>query len=119
MVSLAHNRGGAARCFATVWQVVMLYFGVLLWIENFQISAILGYIWGIDIRKKNKIKKTKNVYIIEASLKTARCQKLIIRGKKRSSREKSTQANVCSNKKYFKKKGIKILTRKDCAARHN
>jgi hypothetical protein len=33
MVSLAHNRGGAARRCATVWQVVMLYFGVLLWIN--------------------------------------------------------------------------------------
>jgi hypothetical protein len=51
-------------------------------IENFQIPAILGDFWGIDIRKKNKIKKTKNVYIIEVSLKTARCQKPLIRGKK-------------------------------------
>jgi hypothetical protein len=32
IVSLAHNRGGAARRYATVWQVVMLYFGVLLYV---------------------------------------------------------------------------------------
>jgi hypothetical protein len=45
LVSLAHNRCGAARRCATVWQVVTLYFGVLLYIERinskFEISVIL------------------------------------------------------------------------------